>query len=134
MTTSSPTDELTIFLVEPSTALRLRQLRLLGSVPRVTVVGSGAEVPAVLPQLLALGPKVVLLGVHPASESLKTVQLLTRSLPDSLVVVTADAGSSALRRAYVRAGAAYCFDRTLEVEELRAALRGLSRSAAVSRQ
>jgi len=131
MTASRPTDGFTLFLIEPAMALRLRQLRMLGSVPQVNVVGSGAEVAVALPQLLALRPKVVLVGVHPASESVKAVQRLAQSLPGSHVIVMADAGSSALRRAYVRAGAAYCFDRTLEVEELRAALRSMSRSAAV---
>ncbi len=67
-----------------------------------------------------------MIGLRTASGgAIQEIRILRSALPDAIVIVLGDALSLPLRRACIRAGASYCFDRTLELDALRVALSGL---------
>uniref|UniRef100_UPI003F499054 DNA-binding response regulator n=1 Tax=Cupriavidus yeoncheonensis TaxID=1462994 RepID=UPI003F499054 len=94
---------------------------MLRTVAGMQVVGAGTDPDSDLPAIEALRPDVVLVGLR-TGQSLQQVRLLTATLPESIVVVLSNSGSSLMRRACLRAGGSYCFDKTLEVDELHSTL------------
>ncbi|MCY1212739.1 hypothetical protein D9M69_264780 [compost metagenome] len=123
----NPDRLLTVYLLEHANAIRTRQLALLGRMPEIRVAGAGASAATELAQLLCHRPDVVLisLGIGYA-HALQEVRTLRSTLPDSIVIVLADNLGPPLRRACLKAGGSYCFDKTLELDALRLALAGLA--------
>lgn len=113
--------DLTVYVLEQASPIRTRQLRMLRTVAGMQVVGTGTDPDSDLPAIEALSPDVVLVGLR-TGQSLRHVRLLTATLPESIVIVLSNSGSSLMRRACLRAGGSYCFDKTLEVDELHSAL------------
>ena len=72
---------------------------------------------------MALRPDVVLIGLNALEgDSLMRIRSLAGALPESTLIVLANEGTPQMRRACLLAGGKYCFDKTLEVVELRALL------------
>ncbi|MBP0630775.1 MULTISPECIES: response regulator transcription factor [unclassified Cupriavidus] len=116
----------TVYLLERANAIRSRQLGILARLPRIEVAGSGASALTELTRLMHHRPEVVMIGLRTASGgAIQEIRILRSALPDAIVIVLGDALSLPLRRACIRAGASYCFDRTLELDALRVALSGL---------
>lgn len=120
--------DLTVYILEHAGPIRTRQLRLLKAVAGMQVVGTGTDAEADLPTLEALRPDVVLVGLR-TGQSLRPVRLLTATLPGSTLIVLSNSGSALMRKACLGAGGSYCFDKTLEVDELRTALLEISGAA-----
>lgn len=117
---------LTVYLLEHTNAIRSRQLGILARLPRIRIAGSGASAITELTRLMRHRPDVVVVGLRTASGgAIQEVRILRSALPDAIVIVLSDALSLPLRLACLRAGASYCFDRTLELDALRLALAGL---------
>ncbi|CAG9187602.1 response regulator [Cupriavidus pinatubonensis] len=125
--------DLTVYLLEHAGPIRTRQLRLLKAVAGMQVVGVGTDAEADLPVLEALRPDIVLVGLR-TGQTLEHVRLLTVKLPESTLIVLSNSGSALMRKACLRAGGSYCFDKTLEVDKLRTALLEISGAAQRSRE
>jgi len=114
---------LTLYLIERTPAVRTRQLQMLNSLYGLCVAGAGSDVETDVPQLVALRPDVVLIGLNAAeSASTTRIRTLADALPESTLIVLANEGTPQMRRACLMAGGKYCFDKTLEVAELRTLL------------
>ncbi|CAG9165982.1 hypothetical protein LMG23992_00658 [Cupriavidus laharis] len=112
---------LTVYLLEHASSIRTRQQRLVSGVAGLQVVGTGTDAETDLPAIEALHPDVVLVGLR-SGQPLWQVRLLAATLPGSIVIVLTNSGSPQMRRACLMAGGSYCFDKTLEVDDLRAVL------------
>lgn len=118
---------LTVYLLEQAAAIRLRQLRMLQNLAGVQVTGTGTDAEAEMPTLVALRPDVVLIGLHAAQNaSLARIRILACALPGSTLIVLTNNGMPQMRKACLKAGGSYCFDKTLEVAELRATLQKMA--------
>jgi DNA-binding NarL/FixJ family response regulator len=123
MTLCTETTSLTTYLIERTPAVRKRQLQMLKTLDGLCVTGAGTGAEADVPQLMELRPDVVLIGLNALEgDSLTRIRSLAGALPDSTLIVLANEGTPQMRRACLLAGANYCFDKTLEVRELRALL------------
>lgn len=105
---------------------------MLGRMPGIRVAGSGASATTDLPGLMRHRPDVVLIGLRTGSaRALQEVKTLRSTMPDTIVIALVDTVGLQMRRACLKAGGSYCFDKTLELDALRAAMAGL---AAASRR
>jgi len=118
---------LTIYLLEHAGLIRLRLLRLLNKIDGVVVLGAGPDAETDLSMLAALHPDIVLVGLRATqAASLPGVRTLKRALPGSILIVLTNNGAPLMTRACLQAGGSYCFDKTLEVNELRSVLLTLA--------
>ncbi|WER50933.1 DNA-binding response regulator [Cupriavidus sp. WKF15] len=116
-------DCLTVYLLEHVIPIRRRQLRMLKTLAGIQVIGMGADAATELQMLIAVRPDIILIGLRTSQPGwLAQIQTVAKALPDSILIVLAESGASLLRKACLKAGGRYCFDRTLEINELRAAL------------
>lgn len=123
MTLCTETTSLTVYLIERTPAVRTRQLQMLKTLDGLCVTGAGTDAEADVPQLMALRPDVVLISLNALEgDSLMRIRSLAGALPESTLIVLANEGTPQMRRACLLAGGKYCFDKTLEVVELRALL------------
>jgi DNA-binding NarL/FixJ family response regulator len=120
--------DLTVYILEEASPIRMRQVRLLKAITGMRVVGAGSDAETDLATLQALQPDVVLVGLR-TGQSLRQVRLLTAKMPACTLIVLSNSGSALMRTACLRAGGNYCFDKTLEVQELRTALLEMSGTA-----
>ncbi|TDF67221.1 response regulator transcription factor [Cupriavidus sp. L7L] len=122
---SDPTrqDSLTVYLLEHVIPIRRRQLRMLRTLAGIQVIGMGADAATELQVLIAVRPDIILIGLRASQPGwLAQIQTVAKALPESILIVLAESGDSLLRKACLKAGGRYCFDRSLEINELRAAL------------
>ncbi|QQX89878.1 response regulator transcription factor (plasmid) [Cupriavidus necator] len=118
---------LTVYLLEHVNAIRTRQLGLLGRMAGIRVAGSGASATTELAGLMRHRPDVVLISLGTGyAHALQEVRTLRSMLPDTIVIVLADNLGPPLRRACLKAGGSYCFDKTLELDALRLVMAGLA--------
>jgi len=118
---------LTLYLLEHAGLIRLRLLRLLNKIDGVVVLGAGSDAETDLPMLAALRPDIVLVGLRATqAASLPAVRALKQALPESILIVLTNNGTPLMTRACLQAGGSYCFDKTLEVDELRSVLLTLT--------
>jgi len=118
---------LTVYLIERTPAVRSRQLQMLKGLYGLCVAGEASDVETDVPQLVALRPDVVLIGLNAAeSMSMTRIRTLADALPASTLIVLANEGTPQMRRACLMAGGKYCFDKTLEVAELRTLLLSMA--------
>ncbi|MBB3010064.1 Response regulator (plasmid) [Cupriavidus taiwanensis] len=120
----------TLYLVEPSGSLRARQLNMLARISGIRVIAAGASASAELASLTHYHPDIVVIGLRSASaRALHDIRAIRSALPDCVLVVVVDPLAQPLRHACLKAGSDYCFDRTLELEALRATLDRLAANA-----
>ncbi|GMG93602.1 hypothetical protein SGO26_22220 [Cupriavidus metallidurans] len=130
MISRTDTDRLTVYLVERTPAVRRRQLRLLASLDGLRVAGAGHDAQAHQTELVDLQPDVVLIGLNATENTpLPRIRALAIALPASTLIVLANEGTPQMRRACLMAGVAHCFDKTLEIVELRNLLLAMASAA-----
>src|SRR5687767_4970296 len=109
-----------IYLVEDSAPVLQRLEKLLGPIPRTSIVGTASSATAAIGGILAKRPDVVLLdlSLSPGSgfDVLSEVQ---RSAPDIEFYVLSSFSSEPYRRQALRLGAKDFFDKTREFERVR---------------
>lgn len=120
----------TLYLVEPAGSLRSRQLSMLARIAGIRVIAASASAGSELASLAHHRPDIVVIGLRAGrARALHDVSAIRAALPGCILVVLVDTLAQPLRHACLKAGGNYCFDRTLELEALRATLDRLSASA-----
>ena len=130
MPDASPTHIPTLYLVEPSNSLRGRQLSMLARIAGIRVIAAGASASSELACLSHYQPEIVVIGLGTAStRALHDVRAIRSALPGCILLVLVDTLAQPLRRACLKAGGDYCFDRTLELDAIRTTLGRLALGA-----
>jgi DNA-binding NarL/FixJ family response regulator len=120
--------ELTIYIVEDSSAVRDRLIESVLDVPNVRVVGSADAVSEALEGVRAARPRVLILDVQLRGGSgfrlLKLMRAAGLSRPEAVIIVT-NYPSEDYRNASRDCGADHFFDKGSEFHKVREVLLGL---------
>ena len=127
---SGPWSELTVLVVEDSTIVRERLIRLLTAVSDVRIVGEASTAADAIEKIATLQPDFVTLDLRlergTGFEVLRAVQTMD---PRPSVAVLTNYGDSQSRRECRALGADFVFDKSMELGDLRIALTRLAASA-----
>ena|ERR1051326_5731261 len=122
--------ELLVVVVEDSTIVRERLIRLLTSVANVRVVGEAATASDAIRTIAELQPDVVTLDLRLEQGSgLEVLRALGGISPKPCVAVLTNYGDAQSRRECLSLGADYFFDKSLELADLKSVLTQLAAAA-----
>lgn len=110
---------LKVLLVEDSADVQAALRTLLAMIPRVVVVGVAADAEAALRLVAGLQPDLVVLDVPflGAERGLEVLRHLRQYHPKVDVIALSNLGWQALRDSYLEAGARAYFDKALQFED-----------------
>jgi len=113
----------TVFLVEDSSLIRERLMRMLEAIPAVKVVGY-AESPAEAIEQISFGqPDVVILDIKlKGGSGIKVLQAVKQHMPGVIVIVLTNYSTPPFRSQCVQAGADYFLDKSHEFQNIAAIL------------
>lgn len=113
----------TVFLVEDSSLIRERLVRMLEAIPGVKVIGH-AETPAeAIDQIILAQPNVVILDIKlKGGSGIKVLQAVKLHMPAIIVVMLTNYSTPQFRSQCVQAGADYFLDKTHEFQNIAAIL------------
>jgi DNA-binding NarL/FixJ family response regulator len=116
-----------VFLVEDSALLRSRLETLLGAIPGARAVGHAAGADDAIQAILAQRPDAVVLDIHlEQGNGFDVLQALQKASAKTAVFVLTNYPNEAYRRKAEGLGALGFFDKSHDLEKLRAALAGLA--------
>lgn len=114
-----------VFLVDDSPLVRQRLASMIGALPGTRVVGEAAGAEQAIDGILAAQPDVVLLDLSLEQGSgFDVLDAVHRQAPDIAVYMLSNFAAEPYRRHAERLGASGFFDKSTELERLRAVLRG----------
>jgi DNA-binding NarL/FixJ family response regulator len=112
-----------VFLVEDSALLRARLETLLSAIPGARTIGHAAGASDAIQAILAQRPDAVVLDIHlDQGNGFDVLAALQNSAPDTAVFVLTNYPNEAYRRKAQALGARGFFDKSHELDGLRAAL------------
>jgi DNA-binding NarL/FixJ family response regulator len=114
-----------VFLVEDSTLLRSRLEAMLAAIPGARTVGHATGANDAIQAILAQRPDAVVLDIHlDQGNGFDVLQALQRAALQTAVFVLTNYPNDAYRRKAESLGARGFFDKSAELDRLRAALAG----------
>ncbi|HTT40755.1 MAG TPA: response regulator transcription factor [Burkholderiales bacterium] len=127
--TPAPTDQrMRVYVVDDAKAIRERLVEMLAAVEGVTVVGETDTVAEATARILTDLPDAVVLDLKLADgNGLQVLSAVRARAPEIDVIVLTNHGEDHYRRACLRAGARYFFDKTTEFHRIPQVLRELMR-------
>jgi DNA-binding NarL/FixJ family response regulator len=109
-----------VFLVEDSSSIRERLVRLLEAIPGAQVVGEAADAEEAIAGILAMRPDVVLLDLQlTKSSGFEVLRAVHGSEPGIDFYMLSNFASEPYRRHAERLGACGFFDKTRDFDRLR---------------
>jgi DNA-binding NarL/FixJ family response regulator len=121
MPNATPAQRLKVFLAEDSAPLRARIAGLLGVV--ATVVGEAESPQACIDGILAAHPDVVILDVQlEGGRGIDVLRAVRAADPHVAFVVFSNNSNAVYRKRYLGAGAAAFLDKSIEFDQLAAAV------------
>ncbi|MDB5912378.1 MAG: hypothetical protein JWP22_1053 [Ramlibacter sp.] len=125
---SSDAAPLKVFLADDSAAIRERVAILLAT-PGLRIVGEAQTPQGCIAGILATHPDVVVLDVQlDGGQGLQVLQAVRGTAPEVAFVVFSNHSSPAYRKRYIGAGAASFLDKSVESDQLAAAVNAASHS------
>jgi DNA-binding NarL/FixJ family response regulator len=112
-----------VFVVEDSSLIRERLVRMLEAIPAVKVIGY-AETPTDAIDQISLGrPNVVILDIKlKGGSGIKVLQAVKQHMPGVIVIVLTNYSTPPFRSQCVQAGADYFLDKSHEFQNIAAIL------------
>ena len=115
-----------ILIADDSTIIRERIKTLLSEIPRAVVVGEANTTQEVLEKSSELEPEIIILS-FPISDDmgLETLKKLKSLVPTMSVFVLMNFPSPEYRAQCLEAGADFCFDKALEIDQIQETINHL---------
>jgi DNA-binding NarL/FixJ family response regulator len=114
-----------VFLVDDSSLVRERLAQMVTGLPQLRLVGEAGDVPAAITGILAAKPDLVLLDLSLEDGSgFDVLKALHGREPGIAFYMLSNFASEPYRRHAARLGAKDFFDKSSDMERLRAALKG----------
>lgn len=106
-----------VFIVEDSTPVRERMVRVLANLPGVRVIGWAGDAEAATNKILESRPDVVILDIHlDHSTGLTVLDRVKKSSPSPIILVLTNYPFPQYRHRYLDHGADYFFDKSTEFD------------------
>jgi DNA-binding NarL/FixJ family response regulator len=120
-------DPTRVFIVDDSTAMRVRIVDLLAPMRDVQIVGQAANAEAATAGILALRPHSVVLDLNlGGTTGMQVMKAVRPFAPDVVFIVLTNHAEEPYRRASMAAGAGYFLDKSNEFQQVREIIARIS--------
>lgn len=122
------TTDIKVVVCDDADAIRSRLVGMIRRLPHVTVAGEARTARTSINLIKDIEPDVAILDIAlPDGNGIDVLRDVKADFPDLTVIMLTNHANALYRRACLRAGAQYFFDKSAEFDRLAAVLSGMTR-------
>lgn len=124
-------NSLSLLVSDDSTYVRQHLVSMLSKLPKVEVIGEAENIAETIEAVQELEPDAIILDIHmPDGSGIDVLKYVKQHVPETIVIMLTNHANAIYKRACLKAGANYFFDKSTEFERAAEVLAEISTGTA----